>query len=334
MTILISDDSSGFDAQARLTSAESADGRDTGHWHGPDQDPDYSKPFIPLRDRPVRAARIDPFEGDRLVSQALRPWPSPPEAVVAAEEVLREKAAVLDELTEAVLNLGPDEKAELRAFEDAIVSAAKAGKPSPTLKSTDWHSEETRRRTLREVARGEVATAAKAYDEAAKASVGDWRDSLAGQIEPSHSAALQAVQTARGEVQRWRASVKAVDEMDRAAGRFGGRWHRTAHGDVLARGIPGLTAASEMLSSDDPMVSGRYLLDGTPGSEMSPPLWTRQAMADSTDQADFWALLEIEGSEGWQVTAFTPPEQRHHYQGGPANSALREYIARKMVDER
>jgi pilus assembly protein CpaF len=111
------------------------------------------------------------------------------------------------------------------------------------------------------------------------------------------------------------------------------RWHRNAHADVLAAGIPGLAAAARMLDHRHPMVTGQYLLDSTPGSgDESAPLDQRGHGRLQQRAGLLLGPARDRGSEDWEVTQFTPPEQRHHYRG--INPDLQQHLSRRGATQK
>jgi hypothetical protein len=204
-----------------------------------------------LLDRPPLYAALD-----RLDPALAERWRTHEEQQV---EPLR--AVVL-----ALEQLDGDERQERREHDRLMHKALTEGKAPPRLKVTDWTARraqlESEQRSRLELARESY----RAYAEAAKAAMPEILQRTAPKIMPQRAEALKAAQAAERQLRSWRSMVWICDEiarrLDPEGERLDGRMSGHAR-ELLAEGMRALPAVSELLGSEDPVLSGARHVEHT-----------------------------------------------------------------------
>jgi hypothetical protein len=316
------DHDGGVDAQAILSAAEHD--RDAAISPTVDGEPDYSKPYVPWRERPKRR-RIDPYAAGRLTTR--EPWQAveTPEPVAASWSEVEARAADLQAATEQLQLLASEQKAEAAASSRAIVKATEEGKPPPKIRQTDWATQRLVRETKYGLALDNAGSARKAYNAAVQAALPAWRAAVAATVAERRSEAQSAFAEAAAKVRQWRLACDAGAALDRACNRdpYGPRTVR-AEQEVLTAGVRGLGATERMLASNDAVVSGSWLVDT---EQLDPPRWVRAAMVES--ESGFMALGRIEADERYEFTDFTK-DSASVFGGSPLSPAdMRARVAQR-----
>jgi hypothetical protein len=280
--------------------------------------------YIPLRQRPKGKVRFDPFAIDRLRQRPSWHGVAAPESVAEAWAMVEQAVGRLEASIEAIQSLGSDQARERERHEQAIVQATSQGEPAPGLRWTDWSAEEIVRTTRYQMAHRAATEAREAYGEVVAAALPAWRASLVEAIPQARAEARRAVREADQAVRSAMSTVSAARAIDEQIEPKPG-WNRTTQAGLPHRAVEGLGVALAYVQSDDPVITGRYL---STGDDMSPPSWTREVLAESESQADFWLLGAIEAVDGFRATGYTEPGQRHHF-GDVASPELAERLRRK-----
>lgn len=241
--------------------------------------------------------RVDPFAPQRMRDGVRIDWPAAPEDVVTAQRAALAAIDTFDESGRRLLDIAQDAEDETIGHEARVAKAYRDDKPLPTLEATDWAAA----KVVREIQHSEAYSAAQAemvrFQTVVSAARPEWLASVVAVIEPAHEKAREAVLMAAREAREWRAAVDAADSMSKATGVYGPAWHQSPSGLNVGLAMDGLQKLVALVESDDPVVSGAFL---TSDEELSPPSWTREALARrAAAGADFArvALLTIEQAD-------------------------------------
>ncbi len=286
--------------------------------------------FVPLRERGRQGrVRVDPYAVARLTERPAWHSVGAPESVRQAWAAVTGAADVLESAIDKLQQVEVDKVSERAEYMAEVAAQAEAdpegSQPTPTMHGgTDWDAESLARSTRHQVAHRQLVTARQEYDEATRDALPAWRADLIAAIQPARSEARRATQEADAAVRSAMATVQAARAVDEAIEPKPG-WHKTTRAGLARRAVEGLAAALSYVQSDDPVVTGRYLVTG---DDMSPPSWTRAVLAESASEADWWLLGAIEAVDDFRSTSYTEPGQRHHF-GEVASPELRERLRRR-----
>jgi hypothetical protein len=257
---------------------------------------------------PSSRPRTEPEYGSYItrIKDSIESWHG-----IATPQAVIEARAALDDAIEA-------DQAARREFDDlprrqaaereAIGLAAVAGEVIPE-RLTDWERERVILLARHDVLARKTKAAGKAYAEAVKNSLSDWRDALVAAVEPARQEALRSFQGVQGKVDHWQAAIKAAHAVDAALHRD--ELPTTVDDEtrkVIGEGKRASAALAALLNSGHPVASGAYLQRT---DTMRPPLYAREAMAKG-NLAAWTELMQLEIREQFKVTDFTREEARRY----------------------
>jgi hypothetical protein len=233
------------------------------------------------------------------------------EPISAARQALEAEVDALQVVSDALDDLPAEQRRERDEIDGKVRAALDAGKPAPTVKPTDW---EARRASLEAEERTRAERARALHREYAAVVERERplaRAALAATLEPQRKATLEALEAFAPVARGYLATVAALDEIAAVMDPEDVSHITTPEAQrVRAGGRGALGSLVAMLTSDDPVVSGRRHEPGP----LRVPLHTRRAWADGS-AAEFAALAQVEASDQppYSVTDFTRSQYEHHY---------------------